>query len=354
MDFQTIERVEKGLKDAAVGPETIALMLTGICNFNCIYCRGSRPQKDNSGREELSTKELFGLLDDARGFGVKEINLGGMNGEPFCKKDIVKIIHKIKQLQFFGSMTTNGSFLNAQAAKELDDCGWDILLLSLDSPEPCVQQTLRPASNEAPYFGNIIEFLDTLKSRKSKLRILLNMVITRLNYRSLPQMLDFAGRYDNIESVNLLKLIDMGLPTYNELRLTENELREFRSTLINLKDKRKINYAANWGIGPDGQSRTPAHDEKKDALPPRLNTGKCFTNYYIISIDSNGDLLQCPQHQKTVEGLNIKKVPLRKLWKEEHLRFRKSLADHAPCFDGCCTILKEQNELMFRKLSKVN
>lgn len=352
MDYQTIERVKKGIKDSAVGPETIALMLTGGCNFNCIYCRGSRPQKDSSADGELSTRELFGLFDDARAFGVKEINLGGMNGEPFCRKDIIQIVKRIKELHLFGSMTTNGGLLNAQAARELDDCGWDILLLSLDSPEPSVQYALRPAFSKAAYFDNITEFLETLKSRKSKLRVLLNMVITRMNYKLLPRMLAFVQRYDNIESINLLKLINMGLPTYGELALREEELREFRSMLAELKEAKKINYAANWGVDPDSRERPQDNQKKPAPSPARINTGRCFTNYYILSIDANGDLLQCPQHQKTVQGLNVKNTPLRKLWKEEHLKFRKTLADYAPCFDECCTILKEQNELIARSLSR--
>jgi len=77
---------------------------------------------------------------------------------------------------------------------------------------------------------------------------------------------------------------------------------------------------------------------------------KCFTNYYILSIDSNGDVLQCPQHPVTIAGLNIRKTTLKALWGGEHLLFRERLARHAPCFGGCCTILKEQNKMIMSGL----
>ncbi len=357
MDQQTIARVKKAVYNPDIGPETIALMLTSICNFNCIYCRGGRIAESTSSHthnitEELSTEELFELLDDARAFHVQEINLGGMNGEPFCKKDIIKIMHKIKQLEFCGSMTTNGSFLNAHIARQMDDCGWNILLISLDSPEASFQHMLRPALNRALYFDNIIEFLDTLESSNSKLRVLLNMVITRLNYRALPQMVKFANCYKNVESINILKLIDMCLPTYNELQLTNDELREFQSMLMHLRDEKKITYASNWVIDTGTQQRTHKRREGNYQAHSSLCSNGCFTNYYILSIDANGDILQCPQHQKIVEGLNIRKIPLRQLWKNEHLQFRKNLAHHATCFEECCTILKEQNKMIMKEIVK--
>ncbi len=350
MDNQTIERVRKGLKDPGIGPETIALMVTGVCNLNCLYCRGSRPQNNNLVGEELTTEELFVLLEDACAFGVKEINLGGMNGEPFCKKGIMKVVHKIKQLRLFGSMTTNGSFLNAQLAKEFDDCGWDIMLLSLDAPQAHVQHILRPASGGSQYFDNIISFLDALQSRDSKLRVLINMVITRLNYKLLAQMVEFAKHYKNIESINILKLINMGLPTYDELNLGGNELKEFQSILLSLKESKKINYARNWGV--DLSNRDGQGNPLDAGIDSQAKINKCFTSYYILSIDANGDILQCPQHQNSIQGLNIKKTPLSKLWKNELLQFRNNLVNYAPCFEGCCTILKEQNKLIYELLGQ--
>lgn len=350
MDKQTVERIKKGLKDPGVGPETIALMVTGVCNLNCVYCRGSRPQERASAAEELSIEELFTLVQDASSFGVKEINLGGMNGEPFCKKGIIELIRRIKRLGFVGSMTTNGSFLESRLAGEFDNCGWDIMLLSLDSPRPDLQHSLRPSSSGEPYFGRIIEFLETSQSRKSKLRILINMVITKLNYKLLPEMLEFADRYRNIESVNMLRLVDMGLPAYNEFNLAGDELKEFQSMLLSLSGRKKMSYAGSWVGQPHGRENDASGCPSREGLS--LPEKKCFTNYYILSIDSNGDILQCPQYQKCVGGLNIRKVPLSRLWRNELFRFRSSLAEQASCYDECCTILKEQNKLVYDSLKQ--
>jgi MoaA/NifB/PqqE/SkfB family radical SAM enzyme len=297
----------------------------------------------------LSIEELFTLLQDASSFGVKEINLGGMNGEPFCKKGIIELVRRIKRLGFVGSMTTNGSFLNSRLAGEFDDCGWDIMLLSLDSPREGLQHLLRPSSSGQPYSQDN-RISGASQSRKSGLRILINMVITKLNYKLLPEMLEFADRYRNIESVNICGLWIWAYPRIMNLTSQETSLKEFQSILLSLKDRKKMSYIDSWAAQPHVRENDARSCSARAGLS--LPAKKCFTNYYILSIDSNGDILQCPQYQKRVGGLNIRKVPLSSLWGNELFRFRSSLAEQAPCYDECCTILKEQNRLIYDSLKQ--
>ncbi len=352
MDPQTLERISKGLRDSSLGPETIALMLTGACNLNCVYCRGGRKspayKAHSKLKGELTTKELFRLFEGARGLKVKEINLGGMDGEPFCRRDIFAIMRKIKQLGFMGSMTTNGSLLSRKAAEIISDCGWDILLLSFDSSEASILHSLRPARNHKPYFDNIIKFLDVLHTEGGKVRVLVNVVINKLNYRGLPELVKFANYYKNIESINILKLLNMGLLNYSLLQLDNGELKEFRSILSGLKGEKKLLYFGNW-LGPCDEAAGLIPDKPKNETAGVLN--KCFTNYYIISINSNGDVIKCPQYPERIEGLNIRELPLQELWRNQHLRFRQNLYENAHCFESCCTILKEQNKLIYKNLS---
>lgn len=351
MDSQTIERVKKGLNNSEIGPETIALILTKVCNLNCVYCRGGRLEQKNNNcidiSDELTTQELFELFKDAKALQVKEINLGGMDGDPFCKKDILKIMQKIKQLGFIGSMTTNGSFLNSEIAKVMTDYNWDILLLSFDSADEFIHQALRPAINKKPYFNNIIQFFDTLDSIGSNLRVLLNVVINKLNYKALPDLVSFANKHKNIESINLLRLLNMGLVNYVDLELNSEELKEFKLILTGLKNEKKLMYAQGWLNCDEPLGRCLEPGMIKNSL---LEESGCFTNYYILSINSNGDIMKCPQYQSVADGLNIRRLPLREIWVNGHRNFRQGLAKKASCYTGCCTILKEQNRLIVSKL----
>lgn len=355
MDDQTIERIKNGVKDLNIGPETIALMLTRVCNLRCVYCRGGRQasadQENLSSSGELSSQELLGIFLDAKELGVKEINLGGMSGEPFCKENVFWILSKIKELGFVGSMTTNGSFLDRNAAEFLTSRNWDIILLSFDSSDSCIHHSLRPAINGESYFEHIIEFLQTLDVLQSKVRVLLNVVITKINYRKLPELVRFANNYKSIESINVLKLLNTGILNYDLLQLSADELKEFRQTLLSLKDEKKIQYLNNWIELKDPEAGHPGSLAVHELESNSASMRACFTNYYILSIDSNGDIIKCPQHLINISGLNIRSVPLRQLWRKEHLLFRENLAKDAVCFEGCCTILKEQNRLIHRSLS---
>ncbi len=348
MDLKTIQRIKRGIKDPGIGPETIALMPTRICSLRCFYCRGGRfvhwQEENEDCSKELSTQELFNLFLDAKKLGVKEINLGGVVGEPFCRKDILLILAKIKELGFMGSMTTNGFALNRDTADFLTRHKWDILLLSFDSSDSRIQHTLRPAFSGESYFEHIIEFLQTLNSLRSKLRVLLNVVITKINYRKFPELMKFANSYKNIESVNVLKLLNAGLPNYELLQLNTGELNEFRKILSELKKDKKIRYLNDWFEKNDAAACCA------DPLEEGVSECSCFTNYYILSIDSNGDIIKCPQNWVKVAGLNVKDTPLSKLWEKEHLSFRRGLVKRAACFDGCCTILKEQNRMIRGRL----
>ncbi len=350
MDKQTIKRVKIGLVNPEIGPETIALMLTKTCNLRCLYCLGGKiVSPDLSGN--LSTEDLFSLFREASEFKVKDINLGGHLGEPFCRKDIIAIIQEIKRLGLCGTMTTNGSFLNSGVAKIMTDCGWDIIRISLDSADPSIQHAMRPAINQKPYFQYIVEFLDTLQQIDSKVKIILNVVISKLNFRSLPSLVKFANSYKNIESVDILKLLNMGLVNYGDLQLNIEEMKEFKSIFSMLKNEKKLGYQGNWGELENIENDNPQNrTDEKSKISNQEDLNRCFVNYYILSIDSNGEVMKCPQYQLGVPGLNIKNVSLRTLWQNELLQLRQSLSKNAPCHKECCTILKEENKLVINAL----
>mgnify|MGYP001453053456 CR=1 FL=1 len=342
MDNQTIERVKISLANPEIGPETVALMLSKACNLRCLYCRGGKLILADSS-EELTTKDLFDMFRDARDFKVKDINLGGFLGEPFCRKDIIAIIQEIKRLGLSGTMTTNGSFLNSEVAKIMTDCAWDIIRISLDSADATIQHLIRPAANQKPYFHNIVEFLDTLKKTGSRVRVILNVVISKFNFKGLAALVEFANSYKNICSIDLLKLMSRGLVYYGDLQLNKDEIREFKSILFSLKNNKKLKCQDDWGEFRNNERFKTSNQEKMES---------CFVNYYILSIDSNGGIMKCPQYQLNVPGLNLKNSSLKTLWRNELLQFRQSLLEKAPCYRECCSILKEENKLILDCLSR--
>jgi MoaA/NifB/PqqE/SkfB family radical SAM enzyme len=92
-------------------PFFLAHAITYGCNSKCKTC--TYWQMSNRIKDDLSTEEVFGLLDEAYDVGMRGYYLFG--GEPTVRSDIGKIVDYAKEKGFVTTMNTNGSLLGAKA-----------------------------------------------------------------------------------------------------------------------------------------------------------------------------------------------------------------------------------------------
>jgi heme d1 biosynthesis radical SAM protein NirJ len=98
------------------------------CNLTCQHCYSISADRDFPG--ELSTSEVFAVMDDLRGFGVPVLILSG--GEPLLRADIFDIAARAKTLGFYVGLSSNGTLIDAGMAARLAELGLDYLGVSLD------------------------------------------------------------------------------------------------------------------------------------------------------------------------------------------------------------------------------
>lgn len=72
------------------------------CNLTCKHCYSISADKDFEG--ELSTDEVFTVMDDLKGFGVPVLILSG--GEPLLRPDIFEISHRAKDMGFYVGLSS--------------------------------------------------------------------------------------------------------------------------------------------------------------------------------------------------------------------------------------------------------
>lgn len=78
----------------SMAPVTLEMDLTNLCNQTCVHCcRDSSPKQ--SRNNDLSSKELFGILDDAIDIGVDEISFLG--GEPTLQPHILELAYFVRK-----------------------------------------------------------------------------------------------------------------------------------------------------------------------------------------------------------------------------------------------------------------
>jgi heme d1 biosynthesis radical SAM protein NirJ len=98
------------------------------CNLTCKHCYSISADIDFKG--ELSTAEVFAVMDDLKAFGVPVLILSG--GEPLLRKDIFEISQRAKDKGFYVGLSSNGTLVNEDNIERIAAVGYDYVGISLD------------------------------------------------------------------------------------------------------------------------------------------------------------------------------------------------------------------------------
>jgi heme d1 biosynthesis radical SAM protein NirJ len=98
------------------------------CNLTCKHCYSISADKDFAG--ELSTAEVFRVMDELKAFRVPALILSG--GEPLLRPDIFEISARSKQMGFFTALSSNGTLIDAPMCERIKAIGFDYVGVSLD------------------------------------------------------------------------------------------------------------------------------------------------------------------------------------------------------------------------------
>ena len=116
-----------GVKRHPPGPVVI-WNLVRRCNLTCKHCYSISADKNFSG--ELSTHEVFEVMDDLKAFHVPVLILSG--GEPLLRPDIFEIARRAKAMGFYVGLSSNGTLVNEANVAEIAATGFDYVGISLD------------------------------------------------------------------------------------------------------------------------------------------------------------------------------------------------------------------------------
>jgi len=117
---------------APIGPRqtgpVVIWNLIRRCNLTCKHCYAQSADHDYAG--ELSTQEVFDVMDDLKAAGVPVLILSG--GEPLLRPDIFEIAQRSKDMGFYTSLSSNGTLIDAPMADKVAALGFDYVGISLD------------------------------------------------------------------------------------------------------------------------------------------------------------------------------------------------------------------------------
>ena len=113
----------------------LRIAVTDRCNLRCFYCMPEEGIRYLPKRELLTFEELVKLTEILSGLGISKVRITG--GEPFLRKDLIKLMEVIRSIDGIGELhiTTNG-LLAGDYLDDLVRLGINSVNLSLDTLDP--------------------------------------------------------------------------------------------------------------------------------------------------------------------------------------------------------------------------
>lgn len=278
----------------------IIISITNQCNLRCAMCQ--IPEAGNSG--EMTTQEIKELIIDATKFSPNSIVFSG--GEPLLRKDIFRLISFANQRRINTCLTSNGTLIDNEVAKQLAYSGIGIVNISIEGPEG-IHDSLRGRGT----FKKALKALENLSHYKIETTIA--TIVCRQNCAFLASVFELAHRL-GVTTVKFQPFSEIFLIKKDEKKkffASVNALKEIRQNIeeaIILSKKYKIatnpvNYLYSIPAYLCGLWQIPS-DNGCSAL-----SSSC-------SISADGNVYLCWILSDRILG-NIKKVKLSKIWNSE-------------------------------------
>jgi heme d1 biosynthesis radical SAM protein NirJ len=98
------------------------------CNLTCKHCYSISADTNFPG--ELSTEQVYAVMDDLKGFRVPVLILSG--GEPLLRPDIYDIAKRAKTMGFYVGLSSNGTLIDENNIDKIAECDFNYVGVSLD------------------------------------------------------------------------------------------------------------------------------------------------------------------------------------------------------------------------------
>jgi 12,18-didecarboxysiroheme deacetylase len=105
--------------------------VTRRCNLKCVHCYAHA--KNTAMDDELTTEQGKQLIDDLAGFGSPVMLFSG--GEPLVRKDLPQLAAYAVEKGMRAVISTNGTLISPQMARDLKEIGLSYVGISLDGME---------------------------------------------------------------------------------------------------------------------------------------------------------------------------------------------------------------------------
>lgn len=290
----------------------VTIYLTHACNLRCIHCYLSAGEPLGN---ELNVRDWLIILDKLRELGVRFVYLLG--GEPMLlvRRGLFDIIRHAKDLGIYVSMSTNGTLVTRDVAVKLKEAGLDQVQVSVDGPNPAINDVIRGIGS----FDLAMRAINILKD--VGIGVSLSYTVMSSNAYYIVDMVRLAEKL-GIPVLTFIRVQEFGRAYDNGIGLSDDDAERVLYELLSIKANVKL--VLN-GFRFYLKNLRKTYEEIKGRLSDLgiTNYTTCPAGKSRFVIDSNGDIYGCEllMSEEFKEG-NALRDDIRHVWRDEFKVFR--------------------------------
>lgn len=277
--------------------------LRSPCNLGCTYCYFGTLEDHRAGAPtqpgqlshlpygDLNLADISRFLDTATDSGIARVFLAG--GEPLIWPAISTVLEALHQAGIAVTVCTNGIPLNRGDTREmLRSTGVDAVSVSLDSADPEVNDSYRPARNRKDGWHSVVSGIRALIADRTAMSVGIYSVISRHTLATLPATAAFAAELGADYFVPQPISLAPDHPLHPELSLHEEDIPAVTAALDAI-------YTAGHSIALPEQ-RYP--DQIVSTVRTHLQTVLgCFGGDRLAFIEPDGSVWDCPSQYRIAD-----------------------------------------------------
>ena len=316
---------------------------TQRCNLKCVHCYAQSEDRNYHG--EMSTEEGKAMIDDLAAFGAPVLLFSG--GEPTIRRDLVELMQYAKSKGMRVVISTNGTLITPEMAKEFAEVGLSYVGVSLDGS----RETHDMFRGMPGSFDKAIQGVHN--AQEAGIKVGLRMTINKRNWRDIPAVFDVL-RNENIPRACFYHLVYTGRGS--ELMKEDLDHEETREAVRLIMDQTRAMFddgfapeiltVDNHADGPFVYMEMLKEDPARAAEVLQLlqwNQGNSTGNG-IGCVSWNGEVY-ADQFWRHFSLGNVRERPFSEIWSDvsgdtEQSELMKRLKDKKPYVTGRCAECK--------------
>lgn len=289
-------------------PQNVAFMITRRCNLNCLHCSASPEQ---FLREDMDTQEILRVIDELARCQVFRIVITG--GEPLIHPDFFAIVNACLRYPMHVQINTNATLITESVINELKRLSRrPRISVSLDGITAETYDRIRGPNR----FDDMKKGIRMLTAAGFDVRPF--AVISRINYRELPQIADFAKTI----GARSIKVVDPQVcgrvPRHTEeMAVGSDELRQLIEMILAIDTRHPGLLNGGW-LEAAHFYRTLKEQKVRDTERGSSAFRNCGAAWIQAAIASDGTVSPC-EMAFTYRAGNVRDQPFIEIWRKSHV-----------------------------------